>query len=66
MRLFVRFCAKLIYIYEEKDKNANLICAKAADELLTISNITASFVMGDTGDKITSNSLNNLSTLNIS
>ena len=38
--------------YEEKDKNANLICAKAADELLTISNITASFVIGDSGDKI--------------
>lgn len=41
-----------ISIYEEKDKNANLICAKAADELLTISNITASFVIGDMGDKI--------------
>ena len=41
-----------ISIYEEKDKNANLICAKAADELLTISNITASFVIGDNGDKI--------------
>lgn len=38
--------------YEEKDKNANLICAKAADELLTISNITASFVIGNQGDKI--------------
>ena len=38
--------------YEEKDKNANLICAKAADELLTISNITASFVIGNSGDKI--------------
>ena len=38
--------------YEEKDKNANLICAKAADELLTISNITASFVIGNLGDKI--------------
>ena len=38
--------------YTKKDKNANLICAKAADELLTISNITASFVMGKTGDKI--------------
>ena len=36
----------------EKDKNANLICAKAADELLTISNITASFVIGDLGDKV--------------
>ena len=41
-----------ISVYDEKDKNANLICAKAADELLTISNITASFVIGDTGDKI--------------
>ena len=41
-----------ISIYEDKDKNANLICAKAADELLTISNITASFVIGDTGDRI--------------
>ena len=41
-----------ISTYEEKDKNANLICAKAADELLTISNITASFVIGDMGDKI--------------
>ena len=41
-----------ISIYSEKDKNANLICAKAADELLTISNITASFVLGDNGDKI--------------
>ena len=38
--------------YSQKDKNANLICAKAADELLTISNITASFVLGDMGDKI--------------
>ena len=38
--------------YDENDKNANLICAKAADELITISNITASFVLGHTGDKI--------------
>ena len=38
--------------YDEKDKNANLICAKAADELLTISNITASFVIGNLGDRI--------------
>ena len=35
------------------DENTGLICAKAADELLTISNITASFVMGKMGDKIT-------------
>jgi len=41
-----------ISIYEEEDKNANLICAKAADELLTISDITASFVLGKSGDKI--------------
>ena len=41
-----------ISIYEKEDKNANLICAQAADELLTISNITASFVLGKTGDKI--------------
>ncbi len=38
--------------YDEKDRNANLICAKAADELLTINNITASFVIGNLGDKI--------------
>ncbi len=38
--------------YKKKDKNANLICAKAADELLTISDITASFVIGNLGDKI--------------
>lgn len=41
-----------ISTYEENDKDANLICAKAADELLTISDITASFVMGNLGDKI--------------
>lgn len=42
-----------IAIYNKKDKNANIICAKAADELLTISNITASFVIGKTNnDKI--------------
>lgn len=32
--------------------NVALICAKAADELLTIGNITASFVLGNLGDKI--------------
>lgn len=41
-----------ISTYDEVDKDANLICAKAADELLTISDITASFVMGQMGDKI--------------
>ncbi len=41
-----------ISIYTESDKDANIICAKAADELLTISDITASFVLGKLGDKI--------------
>lgn len=41
-----------ISIYDHKTKDANLVCAKAADELLTISDITASFVMGYAGDKI--------------
>ena len=41
-----------ISIYDEVTKEANLICAKAADELLTISDITASFVLGNTGKKI--------------
>ena len=31
--------------YEKEEDNANLICAKAADELLTISDITVSFVL---------------------
>ena len=41
-----------ISIYDESEKDANIICAKAADELLTISNITASFVIGNLGDKV--------------
>ena len=41
-----------IAIYDKEDKDANLICTKAADELLTISDITASFVLGNVGDKI--------------
>lgn len=41
-----------IAIYDEEDKNANIVCAKAADELLTINNITASFVIGKLGDKV--------------
>ena len=41
-----------IAVYDKKDKDASLICAKAADELLTISDITASFVMGKSGNKI--------------
>lgn len=41
-----------ISTYNEKDKQANIVCAKAADELLTISDITASFVIGNLGDKV--------------
>ena len=41
-----------ISLYEENDKDSNIVCAKAADELLTISDITASFVIGKLGDKI--------------
>ncbi len=33
-------------------KDVSLLCAKAADELLTISDVTASFVLGNTGDRI--------------
>lgn len=41
-----------VSVYEEENENANLICAKAADELLTISDITASFVMAKIGDRV--------------
>lgn len=41
-----------ISIYEEENKDAGVICAKAADELLTISDITASFVIGTVGNKV--------------
>ncbi len=41
-----------ISIYPENDKDAGVICAKAADELLTISNVTASFVIGKVGEKV--------------
>ena len=50
--------AELVYdsiaisTYEEEDKDANIVCAKAVDELLTISNITASFVLGKLDNKI--------------
>ena len=42
-----------IAVYESEDKEANIICAKSADELLTIGNITASFVLGNDGEKVT-------------
>ena len=41
-----------ISTYEIQEKDTSLICAKAADELLTIGNITASFVLGTMGEKI--------------
>lgn len=41
-----------ISTYEEKAKDVNVVCAKAADELLTISEITASFVIGQLDDKV--------------
>lgn len=41
-----------ISIYDKINENTNLICAKSADELLTINNITASFVLGAQKDKV--------------
>ena len=41
-----------ISTYEVLEKDTSLICAKAADELLTIGNITASFVLGNTENNI--------------
>lgn len=41
-----------ISMYDKKAKDTSLVCAKAADELLTISDITASFVIGNLGEKI--------------
>ena len=41
-----------ISTYESEDKDAGVICAKAADEMLTIGNITTSFVIGNVGEKI--------------
>ena len=49
---FIESLKRLLERYDQDDENANLICAKAADELLTISDITASFVLGNTGDRI--------------
>ena len=41
-----------ISVYDNDDENANIIAAKAADELLTIGGITASFVLGKVRDII--------------
>ncbi|MBQ3409636.1 MAG: DHH family phosphoesterase [Clostridia bacterium] len=39
-------------VYDKEDENANIIGAKAADTLLTISDISASFVIGRTANKV--------------
>ena len=41
-----------VAIYDKEDENTNVTCAKAADELLTISNVTASFVLGVQEEKV--------------
>ena len=41
-----------ISTYENEDIDATVTCAKAADELLSIGNITASFVIGNTENKV--------------
>ena len=41
-----------ISTYESEDSDTPVTCAKAADELLSIGNITASFVLGRTGNKV--------------
>ena len=41
-----------ISTYESEDSSAGLVCAKAADELLTIGNITTSFVLGTTEEGV--------------
>lgn len=41
-----------IAVYDKEDENANIIGAKAADTLLTISDISASFVIGTYGGKV--------------
>ena len=41
-----------ISTYESNDTSAGLVCAKAADELLTIGNITTSFVLGTTEEGV--------------
>ena len=53
---FNKYIVNKVYLVNnenyKEDKNANIICAKAADELLTISDITASFVIGYLGEKV--------------
>lgn len=48
----VVFDSIAIATYNKVDTNANIICAKAADTLLTISDINASFVIGINNEKV--------------
>ncbi len=48
----VVFDSIAIAIYDKQDTNANIISAKAADTLLTISDINASFVIGKNNEKV--------------
>jgi c-di-AMP phosphodiesterase-like protein len=41
-----------ISTYESDDKDTAIICAKAADELLSIGNIVASFVIGKVDENV--------------
>ena len=41
-----------ISTYENNEKDASVTCAKAADELLTIGNITTSFVIANVGEAV--------------
>ena len=41
-----------ISVYKGEDRDTGIICAKAADELLSIGNITASFVIGWDDNKV--------------
>jgi c-di-AMP phosphodiesterase-like protein len=50
--LIYRHNIAISYYSEEVDDNINLICAKAADELLMIGDISASFVIGKIGDNV--------------
>ena len=41
-----------ISVYKSDEKDASVTCAKAADELLSIGSITASFVLGSTENRV--------------
>ena len=54
-----------ISISEVKGEAARLICSKAADELLTISNVDASFVISPLGDNMLNISARSLERINV-